>query len=115
MYALADVLLVHLRDDPLFRITIPHKIFTYLASGKPVLAAVEGDAAAVVESAHAGLTCPSGDPKALADVVRRFYEMSPDERNALGQNGRRVACEVYGRSHLVRQIAAMLEAVVAGR
>ena len=115
MYALADVLLVHLRDDPLFRITIPHKIFTCLASGKPVLAAVEGDAAAVVESGHAGLTCPSGDPKALADVVRQFYEMSPDERNALGQNGRRAVCEAYGRSHLVGQIAAMLEAAVAGR
>lgn len=115
MNAQADVLLIHLRDDPLFRITIPHKIFTCLASGKPVLAAIGGDAAAVVESAHAGLTCPSGDPRALADVVRRFYEMSPDERSALGQNGRRAVCGAYERSYLVRQIAAMLEAVVTDR
>lgn len=114
-YALADVLLVHLRDDPLFRITIPHKIFTYLASGKPVLAAVAGDVAAVVESAHAGLTCPPGDPGALADTVRRFYGMSLDARNALGQNGRRAACEAYSKSYLVGQIAAMLETVVADR
>ena len=33
LYALADVLLVHLKDDPLFRITIPHKILAYLGSG----------------------------------------------------------------------------------
>ena len=43
LYALADALLVHLKDDPLFRITIPHKILAYLASGKPILAAVSGD------------------------------------------------------------------------
>ncbi len=115
IYSLSDVLLVHLRDDPLFRITIPHKIFTYLASGKPILAAVEGDSAFMIESVQAGLTCPPSDPKALADAVRRFYEMSPSERNKMGQNGRRAACEIYGRHYLVRQISAMLEVVVAER
>lgn len=115
LYAQADVLLVHLRDDPLFRITIPHKVFTCLASGKPVLVAIEGDAAAVAKSAQAGLTCPSGDPKALADAIRRFYEMSPNDRHALGQNGRRAVCKDYGRDYLVEQIAIMLETVVAER
>jgi len=115
MYALADVLLVQLRDDPLFRITIPHKIFTCMASGKPVLAAVEGDAAAVVESAHTGLTCPPSNSHALAETIRRFYKMSADERNMLGRNGRRAACEIYGREQLVAQIATMLEKVIADR
>lgn len=112
-YALADVLLVHLRDDPLFRITIPHKIFTYMASGKPVLAAVEGDAAVVIETAHAGLACASSNPQSLAETVRCFYEMSIDERSALGKNGRYAACETYGREHLVAQIAAMLHKAVS--
>jgi len=39
LYALADALLVYLRDNPLFRITIPHKTFAYMASSKPILAA----------------------------------------------------------------------------
>src|SRR4030042_6316197 len=55
LYALADVLLVHLKDDPLFRITIPHKTLAYLASGKPILAAVAGDTAKVVTEAGAGM------------------------------------------------------------
>ncbi len=59
-YALADVLLVPLRDDPLFRITIPHKVFAYMASGKPILAAVNGNAADTVRSSGAGLTCAPG-------------------------------------------------------
>ena len=109
LYALADVLLVHLRDDPLFRVTIPHKVFAYLASGKPVLAAMEGDVAALVESTGSGLTCPPGDPIALAATVRTFYTMSPETRATIGEKGRNAVCHSYNRHKLVGEIGAMLE------
>lgn len=54
---LADVLLVHLKNDPLFEITVPSKIQAYLATGKPILIGVKGDAAKLVEDANAGLSC----------------------------------------------------------
>jgi colanic acid biosynthesis glycosyl transferase WcaI len=108
LYSLADVLLVHLKDDPLFRMTIPHKTLTYLAAGKPVLAAVEGDVADLIKEAGAGLTCPSMHPEALANTVREFYSMPPVTRERLGQNGRSAACERFGRSELVKRIGAML-------
>jgi colanic acid biosynthesis glycosyl transferase WcaI len=113
LFSAADVLLVHLRDEPLFRITIPHKIYTYMAVGKPVLAAAGGDAAATIEAAGAGLTCPPGDAEALAATVRRFHALSPAERNAMGRNGRQITCTVFRRDALVRQIAAMLEGAMA--
>jgi colanic acid biosynthesis glycosyl transferase WcaI len=113
LFALADVLLLHLRDEPLFRITIPHKTYTYMAVGKPILDAVEGDTAATVEAARAGLTCPSANAEALAATVRKFHALSASERNAMGQDGRRTACEVFHRDILVRQIAEMLEKVLA--
>ena len=113
LLSLADVLLVHLRDEPLFRITIPHKIYTYMAVGKPILAAVEGDAAATIEAARAGWTCQPGQAEAMAAAVRGLRALSPDERNAMGQNGRRTACKTFHRETLVRQIAKMLESVVA--
>jgi colanic acid biosynthesis glycosyl transferase WcaI len=112
LYALAEVLLIHLRDDPLFRITIPHKTYTYLASGKPVLAAVEGDVAEVIWTAGAGLSCRQGNPEVLAETVRKFYAMPAAEREAMGANGRKVACEHYGRRRLVGEIMEMLESVV---
>jgi len=111
LYALADVLLLHLRDDPLFRITIPSKTYAYLASGKPVLAAVEGDAAEVVRSTGAGLPCPPSNPRMLADTVRRFYAMPPAERDRMGQNGRSAVYQSNDREYLVGQIAEMLDAV----
>lgn len=112
LYALADVLLIHLRDDPLFRITIPHKTFTYMASGKPVLAAVAGNAATVVESAGAGLTCPPDDPQAMADTVRKLYSLSPLERGVMSGNGRRAACETYDRHSILTQMDEFLSEAV---
>lgn len=111
LYALADVLLVHLRDDPLFRITIPHKILTYLASGKPVLAAVAGDAARVVEDAGAGTTCPPQQPEALVAAVRQLYALGPEGRAEMGRRARAAAETKYSRVQLVREIEAVLEAV----
>ena len=87
LFALADVLLVHLRDDPLFRITIPHKILSYMGSGKPILAALAGDGADLISAADAGLSCPPGNAEALAAAVRDFLRMSAEERRAMGERG----------------------------
>lgn len=82
--ALADVLLVHLKDDPLFCITIPSKTQAYMAAGKPVLMAVRGDAADLVERAGAGLCCEPENAVALADAVTGMSAMPRAELNAMG-------------------------------
>jgi lipopolysaccharide/colanic/teichoic acid biosynthesis glycosyltransferase/glycosyltransferase involved in cell wall biosynthesis len=87
--AAADALLVHLKDDPLFEITIPSKTQAYLLAGKPILMGVRGDAATLVREAAAGMTFEPGDPAALASAVQGLRDMSDDERRALGANGRR--------------------------
>ena len=109
LYALADVLLVHLKDNPLFRITIPHKTLTYLASGKPILAAVSGDTAKLVTEAGAGLDCPPGDPEALAEAIRKLYHLDRAELRHMGMNGRQAAQDFYSREHLVGKIEAVLQ------
>ena len=85
---LGDVLLVHLKDDPLFRITIPSKTQAYMAAGRPILMGVKGDAAALVEKAGAGLTCTPEDPQDIAAAVERFYNMSLEELDLMGHNGK---------------------------
>ncbi len=109
----ADVLLVQLRDDPLFRITIPHKTFTYMAMGKPILAAIEGDAADVVREAHAGLTCHPGDPRSLADALRSFVHLGSQGRAELGRQGRTAVCERYCRLSLVKRCEGLIRQATA--
>ena len=84
----ADVLLVHLRDDPLFEITIPGKLQAYMAVGKPVLVGVRGDAAELIEASGGGVTCEPGDPVSLADAVEKLARMEPAALQAMGQRGK---------------------------
>jgi glycosyltransferase involved in cell wall biosynthesis len=82
--AAADVLLVHLKDDPLFRITIPSKTQAYLAAGKPILMAVRGDAAELIQRSSAGLLC---EPENPASIARGVGEMASASTTRLAQMG----------------------------
>lgn len=86
--SLADVLLVHLKDDPLFRITIPSKTQAYMASGRPILIGVKGNASDLVTSAKAGLSCEPGNPSSIANSIRKLQAMSRQELDMMGQNGK---------------------------
>ncbi len=114
-FAWADALLVHLKRDKLFEITIPSKTIAYLACGRPILCAVPGDAADVVTSAGAGVTCPPEDPAALARAVRDLYALPPPEREALGAAGRRAFLEGYTRRVLIDRYETLFDLVVQQR
>jgi colanic acid biosynthesis glycosyl transferase WcaI len=83
----ADVLLVHLADDPVFDITIPQKTQAYLLAGKPILMAVRGEAAELVASAGAGIVVPPENAAALAEAVRSLAQKSPAELAVMGEKG----------------------------
>lgn len=87
VFAEAAALLVHLRDDPLFAITIPSKIQAYLVVGKPILMGVRGDAAVIVEDAGAGLVFEPENANALVDAVLKLRAMSAEARDAMGCAG----------------------------
>jgi len=98
---LSDALLVHLRKDPLFEITIPSKTQAYLMAGRPILMGVEGDAARMVENAGAGIAFEPENPEALADAIRRLHTLSPEERRGMGESGSR-----YYRERLALTVGA---------
>ena len=98
-FALSDVLLVTLKKEPIFALTIPSKVQSYLACAKPIIAALDGEGASVVEEAGAGVNCPAENPEALADAVLKLYNMSRRERKDMGQKGRS-----YFKKHFEREM-----------
>ena len=84
----ADVMLVSLKDEYIFSLTIPSKVQAYMASGKPIVTMLNGEGSSVVKDAKCGLTAASEDYKALADNVRKMYEMSHEAREQMGRFGR---------------------------
>lgn len=86
--AKSDILLVHLNDDELFRITIPSRTQASLAVGKPIIMGVSGDAAQLVERSKAGVTCAPNSPASLANAIELIASKSEDERTAMGIRAR---------------------------
>ena len=93
-FALSDALLVTLKKEPIFSLTIPSKIQSYLACAKPIIAALDGEGARIIKEADAGLTCPAENPEALAKAVLTLYNMPLSERQTMGMCGR-----TYFNSH----------------
>lgn len=75
VFASADGLIVHLVNDPSFRIAIPSKTQAYLYIGKPIIMAMHGDAANLVRDAGAGLQCEPENPKAMMEAIRAPVEL----------------------------------------
>jgi len=100
VFGTADALLVTLRPDPVFSLTIPGKVQSYLSSGKPVLAMLDGEGARVIEEAHAGMTCGAGDVAGLVENVKKLVAMPLAEREAMGACGRAYALAEFDREIL---------------
>ncbi len=85
----ADALLVHLKKDPLFEITIPSKTQAYMCVAKPILMAVDGDASELVRYSKGGLIAQSGDPLQIASAAQKLANLDTEQLIQMGQNSRR--------------------------
>jgi len=113
-YAHADALLVTLKKDPVFSMTIPGKVQSYLMAGIPLLGMLDGEGAAVIEEARAGFICPAGDSSALVGAVLKMAALSAEDRVKLGMNGREYTEAEFGRNMLMGRLEEILgEAIVA--
>jgi lipopolysaccharide/colanic/teichoic acid biosynthesis glycosyltransferase/glycosyltransferase involved in cell wall biosynthesis len=113
----ADVCVATTRDHPFCGETIPVKLFDYLACGRPVVGAVSGDAAAVLEASGAAVVVAPGDGAALASALMELAER-PERRSQLGAAGPPFVERLYSRRALGEHLVATLEATrarVAGR
>lgn len=111
-FAQADVLLVTLKKSPIFALTIPSKVQSYMACGRPVVAALDGEGARVVEEACAGIVVPAEDATALAEAVVRLSEMPSSERDAMGRNGRRYFLQEFERDALITRLDSWMKELV---
>jgi glycosyltransferase involved in cell wall biosynthesis len=83
----AGALLVSLRDEPIFRQTVPSKLQAYLAMGRPIIACLNGEGARIVTQAQAGIACAADNAPALAAAILEMSRLGEAEREQLGQNG----------------------------
>lgn len=113
IYRHAACLVVTLKDEEIFSHTLPSKVQAYLAAGRPIIAALNGEGARVVAEAGAGLTSAAEDSLALANCVKSLYVMPEPERVRMGAAGKRYFLEHFEMRLQARHLVEILEQRIA--
>lgn len=96
-YAMADAMVVSLTADKFITLTLPGKVQTYMAAGKPILATADGEIPNVIRESKCGFCAKAEDSESFADVVLEFLSYRDVKR--LGKNAR-----AYYEEHFTREI-----------
>jgi colanic acid biosynthesis glycosyl transferase WcaI len=108
----ADCLLIHLRSDPLFSITIPSKTQSYLLAGKPIIQVGEGDVSDIVQMSGAGIVVSPNNPTELAKAVVELSRKSEDELSSMGAAGRAYYQRNFRRDDIIDRFAKVFERAI---
>lgn len=112
IYDNAEGLLVTLNKSEIFSYTIPSKVQSYLAAGKPVIASLDGEGARIINESGAGLICPAEDAESLALNIEKLYNMKAIEREKYGNAGRNYFLKNFEMKHQCIQLINILESRV---
>jgi glycosyltransferase involved in cell wall biosynthesis len=105
----ADVLLMQWADQPLFQITIPSKTQFYLATGKPILAALAGETAGILTESGAALVIPPGDIEAMADAMLELSRAPRAKLSEMGHRGETYYARAFSFEKMVEDTLGVIE------
>jgi glycosyltransferase involved in cell wall biosynthesis len=111
--AKANILLVSLKKDPLFALTIPSKVQAYLACGKPILGSLNGEGARVIDEARAGVSVAAENPDLLASTAVELSRLDQEQLRTMGRNARRYYKEKFAKAHIMDEFEKVISEVVA--
>lgn len=107
-FSCADALIVSLKKDPIFSLTIPSKVQSYMACGKPIIASMDGEGSRIIEEAKAGFVSGAEDAVALKDSIKKALALSPVELLQLGINARNYFEREFERNQLIDKLELIL-------
>ncbi|RQP15011.1 MAG: glycosyltransferase WbuB [Chryseobacterium sp.] len=104
----ADVMLVSLKDNPLFTLTVPARIQAYMSAGKPIVVMLNGEGADIINEAGNGISVPAGDFHALAAAVQKLSKLAPDTLTQMGKNSRKYFEDHFTLSGCIDELEKIL-------
>ncbi|MGE7368953.1 glycosyltransferase family 4 protein [Neorhizobium sp. NPDC001467] len=108
-FAHADALLVSLKDTPIFSLTVPYKVQCYMACGKPIIAALNGEGAKIITESGAGLVAKASDPETLAANIRTMMQEPKDRVALMGARGRQYFDEHFAADKVYDKLELWLK------
>lgn len=104
----ADAAYLSFSDKPLYQMTIPAKLQSYMACGMPIIASAEGETKKIIEEAACGLCCETGNAEALAKTIMDFIGLPAHVRESMGAQAETYAKEHFFKSKLMDEMDAYI-------
>lgn len=102
--ATSDAAFICLTDSPLFAMTIPAKLQSYMACGVPIIASADGEISKIIVEANAGMCSPAGDIESLADIIIEMSLLPGDKLKQIGINAKNYYDENFEKDKLLNMI-----------
>jgi glycosyltransferase involved in cell wall biosynthesis len=102
--AQCDLAYLSLIDAPIYELTVPAKLQSYLACGIPVLASVKGEVARIIIESKTGFVAAPGDVNAVIASLDKFMRLNPEEVKQLRANARNAYEQMFEKEMLLNQM-----------
>ena len=106
-YEASDVLIISLKDTPIYEIMIPSKFQAYLATHKPIYAVFKGEVKRIVEENGLAIVAHPSDINEIASGMEAFLNMSDSQMKSISENSFRLLDSVYNREKIIGKINAI--------
>ncbi len=103
-FSCADALLVSLKKNPIFSLTIPNKIQSYMACGKPIIASIDGEGGEIIKDSKSGLVSAAEDSLGLANNLELFLNLSKEDINKMSRNSLNLFKNEFDREKLLTKL-----------
>lgn len=107
-YSESDALIVTLKNEDILRVTLPAKVQSYMAAGKPILAAISGEGNKIIKESKSGITAEAEDFNGLYENTLCLYNMNQNERQIMGRCGKKYFDNNFTREKLLNQLQKIL-------
>jgi glycosyltransferase involved in cell wall biosynthesis len=108
-FCCVDGLIVSLKKSEIFSMTIPGKLQSYLACGKPIIGSLDGIGAQIINDSKCGVTSKAESVEDLVEAILRLYNLSAEDRTLLGNNGRIYFEKEFERELLLDKLENILQ------
>ncbi len=109
IYENSDAMLVTLTDDPVISKTLPGKVQSYMAAGKPILGAINGQTAKTITDAGCGFVAPAEDAQKFAECIKDFLE---SDKQKLGENSYKYYTQHFSKETFIEALLQEMESCI---
>jgi len=110
-YKLADAFLVTLKAHKVISYTLPNKVQSYMATGKPIIGAIDGETQIVIREAQCGLCCPAEEYQELAKNIKQFSQ-EKEKHTTYGENARKYYDNNFSKKKYIEHLTGLLKKMV---